>query len=48
MGEPLVFYISLVTIRYINIKRDVEPNSKGLYVCSSFQKVRKIQFFEPN
>ena len=48
MGKPLVFYISHMTVRYVNVMGDVEPHFEGLFVYSSFQKVRKTHSFEPN
>ena len=41
MGEPLVFYVSLMIIRNFNIMRDIVFNSKRFYVFPSFQKVSK-------
>ena len=48
MGEPLNFYISLMTIQNFNVTRDIVFDSEGFYVFPSFQKVSKRHIVESN
>lgn len=41
VGEPFIFYISLMTVRNFNVMRDIILNPKRFQNLLSFQKVSK-------
>lgn len=44
MGKSLVFYISLVTVQYIHVTRDIKPSLKDSMSASVFKRCEKLIF----